>query len=255
MMFFCFFNKIIFNLIFRMLKVDKSHCKLGASGGNILHVETEDRRKCLKLSLRRNYIADAETMLQDFSSLTWLCLSANALTSIPRALEDLLNLKHLFISNNKIQLIENLDNCINLETIDVRHNRLQELTGVAHLTKLTSLSVSGNIISKVGPHNISSDKLVFLGLYGNQISDFEEIKSIVKNMNNLSKLFIGSNPFCDNLPLKPSFNVTVCSKDHSQTNGIKRMKCNGDSLNLSEMLALLKCLCPSLVNIDNNIID
>lgn len=236
-----------------MLTVDKSHCKLGASGGNVLNIDCDEKKKCLKLSLRRNYIENAEDMLKDFTSLTWLCLSANALKSVPRELAQLCNLKHLFISNNKIRLIENLDHCKDLETIDLRHNQLQEISGIAHLTKLSSLSVSGNRISEIFPHNFSTDKLVFLGLYGNNISNFQDIVAIVEMMKSLTKLFIGANPFCSNLPLKSTFNVSVNLKH--QTNGAKRAKCDEMPLNLLDIIALLKSKCPSLANLDNNNID
>ena len=240
--------------LFRMLTVDKSHCKLGASGGNDLEMEHEEKKECLKLSLRRNYIVNAEDILQDFTSLTWLCLSANALQHIPSTLSQLCNLKHLFISNNKIQRIENLDNCKQLESIDLRHNQLQEISGISHLSRLSSLSVSANNISDISLENFPPEcGLVFLGLYGNDIADFHKIILIVERMSNLSKLFIGANPFCNSLPLKSTFNVSVSLKN--QTNGAKRAKCHEEPLNLSEILLLLKAVCPSLCNVDNNVID
>ena len=237
---------------FRMLVVDKSHCKLGASGGNSLNMNHDSKKQCVKLSLRRNYIENAEDILQDFSSLTWLCLSANALNSIPRAMIQLSHLKHLYISNNKIKLIENLEKCPDLETLDLRHNQLQEISGVAHLTTLKSLSVSGNSIKDISPESIPTEQLVFLGFYGNQISDFQTIVSVVRSTKKLNKLFIGANPFCNNLPLKSTFNVSVCLT-HLK-NGAKRVKCDEAPLNLSKVIELLRSECPSLTNLDNNLI-
>lgn len=240
------------NFSFRMLVVDKSHCKLGASGGNSVNMKDEEKRHCAKLSLRRNYIENAEEILQDFSCLTWLCLSANALKNIPKALVGLSHLKHFYVSNNKIELIENLENCHELETLDLRHNQLQEISGVAHLTKLNSLSVSGNKISDISSESVPTDEIVFLGLYGNLILDFQKIVSVVGNMKKLSKLFIGANPFCNNLPLKSTFNISV-SIDHLK-NGAKRVKCDDAPFNLSKVIEILRSECPSLTNLDNNIV-
>ena len=231
--------------------IDKSHSKLGSSGGNTLDVLTDERKVCKKLSLRRNYINDADLILKDFTALTWLCLSANAFTKFPGCLSSMPCLKHLYISNNKIKIIEHLEECFNLETLEIRHNQLIEISGISHLNKLSSLSVSGNCITELNPHALP-DHLEFIGLFGNRLSDIQQVTSVFSNMKCLKKVFIGANSFCNSLPLKESFDISV--KYPYVSNCVKRPKLDDESLDLSKLLALLKNKCPSLVNIDNNMV-
>ena len=235
----------------RMLTIDKSHCKLGAQGGDDIGIAPPQRPNCAKLSLRRNYISDAENMLDNFTGLTWLCLSANALTEVPSVLLQLKNLKHLFLSNNKIREIKNLESCQVLETLEIRHNQVEKISGISHLSQLSSLSLSSNRISHLPLANIPTS-LTFLGLFGNKVEDLQNVLSVAENMEYLEKLFVGSNPFCNNLPLKETFGVSVSYVP--QSNGVKRAKCDEVKLTLREVLDLLKLKCPSLKNIDNNII-
>lgn len=234
-----------------MLVLDKSHCQLGDRGGNRLEIEPEDRKNCKKLSLRRNYIEKIDPIITDFSSMTWLCLSANALTKIPSEMSELPQLKHLYLCNNKIKIIENLKHCKDLETLELRHNQVEEITGVSHLSKLSQLTFSGNRIEHVSSEDIPHS-VRFLGLYGNQITDFKEIVSLVSGLEQLTKLFIGANPFCNDLPLKSTFNISIIME--YQSNGVKRIKCDTNSLGLKEMMDCLKLECSTLKNVDNNLL-
>lgn len=231
--------------------IDKSHSKLGPQGGYDLDILPHEQKICHKLSLRRNYINDADMLLEDFTALTWLCLSANALTMFPKCLSNIPNLEHLYISNNKITAIQHLEKCVKLVTLEIRHNQLTDISGINHLTKLSSFSVSGNNISELKPDAFPQN-IEFVGLFGNKLSDLDEILSVLSSLKCLKKTFIGANPFCHSLPLKEIFNVSV---DYSQlSNGVKRFKYDAVSLNFQQLLALIKEKCPSIVNIDNNIL-
>eukprot|EP00116_Pleurobrachia_bachei_P007867 sb/3468129/ len=235
--------------------LDKSHCYIGDRGGDSLNITPEQAATCTKLSLRRNYIRNADTLLCAISpvSLTWLCLSANALTSVPVCVGKLVNLRHLYLCNNKISVIENLEGCKHLETLEFRHNQIEKLEDgcLASLEKLQTLTLSSNHISTFSP-NVFPTSLTFLGLYGNQIADFNLLLSVVERLSNLKTIYMGANICFGGLPLRSSFNIVVEYQPVACGGEAKRQKCDLMQYGFSDVLMVVKEKQPSLISIDGN---
>ena len=232
--------------------VDRSHARLGDKGGNDLHLTQEESEACTELSLRRNYIKDSNVnmIIEPFLHLTWLCLSANALTEVPSHISSLVHLEKLFLCNNKITSISQLQNCSNLKVLSLRHNMLTELGGLGNLQSLECLTVSGNRISSIDLSQIPDlQNLRSLGLYGNKLSDLNLIEKLLHRCPNIRKLFIGCNPFTGGIPLKEFFHPKIIYT--ANCDGVKRQKCEESLLTLSEMYKVVLELCPVLQIVDN----
>ena len=232
-----------------MLTIDRSHRKIGSNENYDLLIDEADRTQCQKLSLRRNYISNADDILNGFTSLVWLCLSANNLTKVPSCLVELPTLEHLFICNNQITEISNVGNCLRLKTLELRHNAIKEVSDLSSLQSLTTLTLSCNKITEL-PTSHFPKSLQFLGLYGNKLTAFEQVVNIVSVLQNLRKIFIGSNPFCNNLPLKHSLKTFVEYRELSS--GVKRLKMEEECLSIDRVIEILNAKCPSLISVDNN---
>lgn len=74
-------------------------------------------------------------------NLECLSLQANRLTKIEN-LDRLTKLTELYLSENGIELIENLNENLQLETLDLAKNRLTTVDNVAHLENLEEFWVS-----------------------------------------------------------------------------------------------------------------
>lgn len=58
------------------------------------------------------------------------------------------NLSELYISENGIETIENLDENKQLETLDLAKNRITRIENIAHLEELTDLWMNHNNVEK-----------------------------------------------------------------------------------------------------------
>lgn len=96
--------------------------------------------------------------------------SANELDSIPEVFNNLQSLTYLYLNNNKIKKIENLENIKSLIHLELRTNRIEKLSGLKNLTGLKYLTLSCNLLKTIDAEEIGQwDNLTDLGLFGNYI--------------------------------------------------------------------------------------
>ncbi|ESL07182.1 protein phosphatase 1, regulatory subunit [Trypanosoma rangeli SC58] len=109
-----------------------------------------------------------------FGHLTKLDLSYNQIRHIS-GLEPLApTLKELYLVENKINEIKNLDLLINLELLELGGNRIREIgPGLAKLTKLKQLWLGKNKITSIGTSLQSLVSLEILSLQANRLTSIE----------------------------------------------------------------------------------
>lgn len=99
-------------------------------------------------------------------------MGANRISKI-EGLENLTQLKELYLSENRIKKIENLDGNTNLTVLDLSKNEIENLDNLQTLNNLTELWFNNN-----------------------QIKTIEELNKLVR-MNNLQCIYIHDNPGFD----------------------------------------------------------
>ncbi|RVE57221.1 hypothetical protein OJAV_G00214240 [Oryzias javanicus] len=88
-------------------------------------------------------------------------------------LQNCQKLEKLYLYNNQICYIQNLDLQVNLEVLWLNNNCITEIQGLDMLQNLKELNLADNLIEKIG-HNLDPNvSLEILNLSGNQISSFK----------------------------------------------------------------------------------
>jgi len=143
----------------------------------------------------------------NFENTTYLNLTANDLTFIPREISNLQSLETLILNNNKINIIENLENIRNLKRLELRCNKVKEFIGLGNKPYLKTLSVSCNLLEKIEEENFYDFPcLQEIGLFGNFLGDEknpeENLSQLDKLLDmlsrkaaNLSSIYLGGNHF------------------------------------------------------------
>ncbi|KAG5487124.1 hypothetical protein LSCM1_07797 [Leishmania martiniquensis] len=156
-------------------------------------------------------IADPETgclskkvVPHAFHSLTKLDLSYNQLRRIV-GLDSLgSTLKELYLVENKIKVIEGLDNFVHLELLELGGNRIREIgSGLAKLRSLQSLWLGKNKISCIGDSLHNLGELRKLSLQANRLTSITE-EAFKEGCNPyLTELYLSENGISaiENLPL------------------------------------------------------
>ena len=115
-------------------------------------------------------------------------LSYKNLIEIPKGLDQFKQLKQLYLNNNQITKIENLDNNIDLTDLNLNNNKITKIENLDKLVNLQTLFLSLNKITKI--ENIDKNiNLQELYLYDNQIN---KIENLDKNIN-LKILYLQNN--------------------------------------------------------------
>ncbi|RNF13535.1 protein phosphatase 1, regulatory subunit [Trypanosoma conorhini] len=109
-----------------------------------------------------------------FGHLTKLDLSYNQIRHIS-GLEPLApTLKELYLVENKIKEIKNLDSLVKLELLELGGNRIREIgPGLAKLTKLKQLWLGKNKIASIGTSLQTLVSLEILSLQANRLTSIE----------------------------------------------------------------------------------
>lgn len=80
---------------------------------------------------------------QEYTGLKTLYLEQNAISVIEN-LDKLVNLRCLYLGKNLIMEISGLATLVNLETLDLADNAISQIKGLSGLPLLKNLNVSGN---------------------------------------------------------------------------------------------------------------
>lgn len=157
------------------------------------------------LDLSNNFIETIDSNAFNRHELTQLNLSSNFITKIQNLNLNLL--KSLDISNNKISVIENLENLTKLEILNLKNNRIHSLFLLSPLEFLSFLDVSFNPIFDFPYSNIFPN-LTSLTLDYCFIDSFQSINMFKK----LKKLSLSHNKITEDvaleLPLLEYLNVS-----------------------------------------------
>lgn len=147
---------------------------------------------------------------EDLQNLTKINLTANKLNKIPNCFNDLKNIEIIVLNNNKIEVIENLDNLTKLKRLELRGNKIKKIQGLEHNKDLELLTLSSNLITKINKDDFPEDpfnNMKELGLFGNYLGDenneeenlnqLKELASLLaEKFPNITALYIGGNHFC-----------------------------------------------------------
>ncbi|CAL5980281.1 leucine-rich_repeat domain-containing protein [Hexamita inflata] len=106
--------------------------------------------------------------------------------------QNLVNLRHLNLSTNKINNLSSLQELTNLQKLELWHNQIVDVTPLAKLTQLTELILGENKISDISClHQLNN--LQKCDMQSNKLRDI----SIIKKWTSLQVLYIGSNDIED----------------------------------------------------------
>ena len=162
--------------------------ELGLSDSDITPLEYMKNLTTLWLSW--NNISDISVLkgLTDLTTLvmTGIGLGDNINADTPPldiiVLENLTNLKELYLEYNKISDISALKNLTNLTKLSLHHNNITDISALKNLINLEELTISGNQVTNVEILK-NFKNLTRLDIFGNQISDnqIEELKNALPN--------------------------------------------------------------------------
>ena len=164
--------------------------------------QLNQRRAIIGLNLSKNLIYEIAG-LEELVELRFLFLNYNQITKI-EGLENLSKLVILNLDGNRISKIEGLDNLKKLNQLSIANNSIEKIEGLDNLKKLRTLYLDGNSISKIeGVNNLPI--LRTLSLQNNYITDIKKLASLKKIYNlNLSNnnILTGYHMLCDLANLK-----------------------------------------------------
>jgi len=169
-------------------------------GFNIIsRVDALSYPKVRFLNLERNMIKDISGVFNNLRSLQVLKLGENLISELDAStFEDMTNLNHIFLENNKIRAVEE-GVFVNqyLIMVNVSGNLLKEVKArtFSKLPELTEVDLSGNLVASIS--NGAFDKIPKmrrLHLQGNQLSSYKgDIYSGMENSTGLQHLDLSNN--------------------------------------------------------------
>lgn len=113
------------------------------------------------------------------NQIVYLRITNKNLEQIPKQINKLTNLQELYLNNNKITKIENLDKLQNLGNLVIFNNEIKETKGLENLTNLQNLDLDCNKITKIeGLDKLQN--LKYIRLHPNPIENKGEIENLRK---------------------------------------------------------------------------
>ncbi|EPY26787.1 protein phosphatase type 1 regulator-like protein [Strigomonas culicis] len=156
-----------------------------------------------------NTEADDATLIkqpfpQPFSAITKVDLSYNQFKKI-KGLDSLgPTLKELYFVENKIKVIEGLDNLVNLEVLELGGNQIRDIgNGLDHLVNLKQLWLGKNKIANLGTSFHKLKSLEMLSLQANRITKIDPETFQEGHHPSLKELYLSENGIevIENLPI------------------------------------------------------
>lgn len=166
------------------------------------------------VNLKRNKIALEKIKKEKETKTGVLNLSGCLLEAIPPDILQMNWLRELYLMDNMIRHIKNLDNASQLIKLDLTNNEIEVIENLENLTSLQILELKGNKLKSVeGLKN--NNKLRELGLSDNNI----EILNGIGHLQELKKLYISRNRLTDitELSLLPHLKRIVLTGNMLQT--------------------------------------
>ncbi|XP_046387884.1 leucine-rich repeat-containing protein 9-like isoform X2 [Ischnura elegans] len=111
--------------------------------------------------------------LQNMHQLKELWVAECSLKKI-ECLEGCTNMEKLYLYSNKISKIQGLDNLEELQTLSLSGNEINEIMNINHLRELRELYLSDNYIREIGRALTMNKKLKILNISGNPLFNLTE---------------------------------------------------------------------------------
>lgn len=147
-------------------------------------------KKLESLCLRQNLIVSTGAVGElPVETMEELDFYDNRINHISSKVNQLVNLKVLDFSFNKIKNIKNIENLTKLENLYFVQNKIKEIKGIETLQKLKNLELGGNKIEAINETLLKMPSIEQLWLGKNRIPKFQNLDSLV----NLRVLSIQSN--------------------------------------------------------------
>ncbi|CAN8075178.1 unnamed protein product [Agarophyton chilense] len=145
------------------------------------------------LSVKTDTQASSSKMeMVDESYEEWIDRTNEPLHFIGNGYELTQTLTNLYLTNNRIPVIEHLEKCINLRELVLRQNAIQKVEGLENLVSLSELDLYMNQITEIPPTTFATNKkLQKLDLSFNQLRDISNLPCA--NLANLEELYLISN--------------------------------------------------------------
>ena len=104
------------------------------------------------------------------------------------------SLHTLFLNNNAIEVISNLECLTELTVSNLSYNRIRKFQGLKTLVNLHTIDLSNNLIERIDEEEISTiSKLSQLKIGHNKLTTYESIKAIKTLSKSLTYLDLSSN--------------------------------------------------------------
>lgn len=182
------------------------------------------------LDLSFNEIRIVENLsIKDIPKIKELYLANNKITKIEN-LQELVPIKNLELGSNRLREIENLENLVNIETLWLGRNKITEIKGINHLSHLRILSLQSNRLTEIGVKGlVGLNCLEELYLSHNGITDIDGLQSL-KQLRTLDisankiKTLVGLNELPDLDEIWCNDNL-VDSMDNIEQQVTKSIKC------------------------------
>ena len=144
------------------------------------------------LYLDCNQLSSLLESIGQLSSLQWLYLGSNQLSSLPESIGQLSSLQSLDLSGNQLSsLPESIAQLSRLQTLDLRLNQLSSLPEIiGQLNSLQMLDLDSNQLSSLPESIAQLSRLQTLNLDSNQLSSLPES---IGQLNSLRSLNLDSN--------------------------------------------------------------
>ena len=141
---------------------------------------------------KKNRLTTIPKEIFQLTNLKELNISYNQITTIPDEITNLSNLTSLYLNSNKITAIpDEIANLSNLTTLDLSSNKITVIPDtIAQLANLTTLSLSSNQITAIPDAIANLANLTSLSLDSNKIT---AIPNAIANLANLTSLSLDSN--------------------------------------------------------------
>merc|ERR1712096_538235 len=108
-----------------------------------------------------------------------------------------MGLSKLYLYNNEISTIENLNSLFYINELDLSNNKISEIKGLSNLKHMHTLNVGGNCIKNIGTGLNKLVRLENLNLAGNNFSSFKEVIKLNK-LSSLKYLVLKDSLYKDN---------------------------------------------------------
>jgi Leucine-rich repeat (LRR) protein len=154
--------------------------ELNLSGSSLSNFEFEDLpQKIEKLNLRDNQLSNLSFSKMKQLNLTYLDISHNKISEIPKEIGLLVSLKEFLCSHNKMsQLPYEMGDLKNLHRLDARKNNIQKIpTSLSKIDVINYLDLEDNLLKEFYDFiKMSSFTNAYVRLRGNDFSNYEKLR-------------------------------------------------------------------------------